>query len=51
VFQALVDPPDDGNNLSFDGGDERTNGSDDNTVVNVHPRNSGPPVLLKEVEY
>jgi hypothetical protein len=23
AFQALVDPPHDGNNLSFDGGDER----------------------------
>jgi uncharacterized protein (DUF983 family) len=35
VFQALVDPPYDGNNLSFDGGDERTAGSDDNTIVIV----------------
>jgi hypothetical protein len=43
AFQALVDPPHDGNNLSFDGGDERTDGSDDNTVVNARPRDSGPP--------
>jgi hypothetical protein len=43
VYQALVDPPYDGNNLSFDAGDERTDGDDDNTVVNVHPRDSGPP--------
>jgi hypothetical protein len=38
-----VDPPHDGNNLSFDGGDERTDGSDDNTVVIANPRDSGPP--------
>jgi methyl-accepting chemotaxis protein len=53
AFQALVDPPHDGNNLSCDGGDERTDGSDDNTIVNVCPRDSGmlasqelPHVLL-----
>jgi alanyl-tRNA synthetase len=38
-----VDPPNDGNNPSFDGGDERSDGSDDNTVVNAPPRTSGPP--------
>jgi hypothetical protein len=43
MFQALVDPPHDGNNLSFDGGDGRTAGSDDNTIVNACPRNSGSP--------
>jgi hypothetical protein len=32
-----VDPPHDGNHLSFDGGDERTDGSDDNTIVNMYP--------------
>jgi ElaB/YqjD/DUF883 family membrane-anchored ribosome-binding protein len=37
TFQALVDPPHDGNNLSFDRGDERTDGSDNNTIVNVYP--------------
>jgi hypothetical protein len=42
-FQALVDPPNDGNNLSFDGGDENTDGSDDNTVVTMPPHDSGPP--------
>jgi hypothetical protein len=30
-----VDPPNDGNHLSFDGGDGKTNGSDDNSVVNI----------------
>jgi hypothetical protein len=44
AFQALVDPPNDGNNLSLDGGDKRTDGSDDNTVVIANPRDSGPPV-------
>jgi hypothetical protein len=43
AFQALVDPPNDGKNLSFDGGDERTDGSDDNTVVNAFPCISGLP--------
>jgi hypothetical protein len=35
AFQALVDPPNDGNNLSLDGGDGPTDGSDNNTVVNM----------------
>jgi hypothetical protein len=43
AFQALVDRLNDGNNLSFNGGDENTDGSDDNTVVTVPPRDSGPP--------
>jgi hypothetical protein len=43
AFQALVDPPHDGNNLSFDGGDENTDGSDDNTIVTAPPRDSEPP--------
>jgi hypothetical protein len=30
-----VDPPNDGNNLSFDGGDGKTNGSDNNTIGNT----------------
>jgi hypothetical protein len=34
AFQALVDPPHDGNSLSFAGGDARTDRSDGNTVVN-----------------
>jgi hypothetical protein len=41
-----VDPPHDGNDLSLDGGDERTKGSDDNTIVNARPRDSGPPASL-----
>jgi hypothetical protein len=43
AFQALVDPLNDGNNLSFDGGDGNTDRSDDNAVVNVPPHDSGPP--------
>jgi hypothetical protein len=43
AFQALVDPPHDGNNISLDGGDESTNGSDGNTVVNEPPHNPGLP--------
>jgi regulator of replication initiation timing len=38
-----VNPPNDRNNLSFDGGDERSDGSDDNTVVIANPRDSEPP--------
>jgi regulator of replication initiation timing len=38
-----VDPPHDGKSLSFDGGDERTDGYDSNTVVNVNPRDSRLP--------
>jgi outer membrane murein-binding lipoprotein Lpp len=45
AFQALVVPPSNGNNLSFDGGDENTDGSDDNTVVTAPPRDSGLPAL------
>jgi hypothetical protein len=37
AFRALVDPPHDGNHLCFHGGDETTDGSDDNTIVNVYP--------------
>jgi hypothetical protein len=43
AFQSLVDPPNDRNNLSFDGGDEKTDGSDDNTVVIMNLHNSGLP--------
>jgi hypothetical protein len=43
AFQALVDPPDDGNNFSVDGGDERADGSDDKTIVITNPRESGAP--------
>jgi hypothetical protein len=43
AFQALLDPPNDGNNLSLDGGDDNTDGSDDNNVVTAPPRDSGPP--------
>jgi hypothetical protein len=38
AFQALVDPPNDGNNLSLDRGDGPTDGSDNNTDVNVSQR-------------
>jgi hypothetical protein len=53
AFQALVDPPNDGNDLSFDGGDGKTDGSDDNGVVIANPRDSGPPAsqqLQKDME-
>jgi hypothetical protein len=42
TFQGIVDPPNDGNNLSFDGGDGKTDGSDNNTSVNAPPRDSRP---------
>jgi hypothetical protein len=38
-----MDPPNDGNNLSLDGGDGITDGSDDNTVVTMPLHNSGLP--------
>jgi hypothetical protein len=41
AFQALVDTPNDGNNLSLNGEDEPTDGSDNNTVVNASQRLSG----------
>jgi hypothetical protein len=41
--EVLVDPAHNGNNLSFDGGDERTDASNDNTVVNTCLCHSGPP--------
>jgi hypothetical protein len=37
VFQALVDPPNNRNNVSFDRGDERIDGYDNNTIVNTLP--------------
>jgi hypothetical protein len=37
-----VNPPHDGKNISFNGGDERMDGSNDNTIVNVSPCESGP---------
>jgi hypothetical protein len=43
ALQALVDPPNDGIHFSFDGGDDRTDGSDDNTVVIANPCDSGLP--------
>jgi hypothetical protein len=46
TFQALVDPPHNGNNLPFDGGDKRTNGSNDNTIVNMYPGNSRADLAL-----
>jgi transcription elongation GreA/GreB family factor len=48
-----VEPAHDGNSLSFDGGDERIDGSDDNTVVIMNPRNSGPPASqqLPHIQY
>jgi hypothetical protein len=39
-----VDPPNDEHYCSLDGGDERTDRNDDNTIVIVNPRDSGPPV-------
>jgi hypothetical protein len=53
AFQALVDPPHDGIHFSFDGGDDRPDGSDENTAVIVNPRDSGPPAsqqLQKDIE-
>jgi hypothetical protein len=35
------DTPHDGKSLSFDAGDERTEGYDNTTVVNANPRDSG----------
>jgi hypothetical protein len=52
TFQALVDPPDDGNDHSFHGGDGITNGSGDNTIVAMNACDSGlpaPPQLHKDV--
>jgi hypothetical protein len=43
TFQALVDPPHDRNNLSLDAGDDRTDGSNDNTIVNIPPHDSSLP--------
>jgi hypothetical protein len=43
MYQALVDPPHAGNNLSIDGGDERTGGNDDDTVVIMNLCDSGLP--------
>jgi hypothetical protein len=53
AFQALVDPPNEGIHFSFHGGDDRTDGSGDNTVVIANPRDSGPPAspqLQKDME-
>jgi hypothetical protein len=38
-----VDLPEDGSNPTFDGRDGKVDGTDDNTVVIVNPRDSGPP--------
>jgi hypothetical protein len=43
AYQGLVDPPHHGKSLSSDGGDERTDRYDNNTIVNANPRDSGPP--------
>jgi hypothetical protein len=43
AFQALVDLPKDGSDSTFDGRDGIVDGTDDNTVVIVNPRDSGPP--------
>jgi hypothetical protein len=52
AFQALVDPPNDGNHLSFDGGDGPTDGSDNKTVVNasqcVSAATASPEQLLDD---
>jgi hypothetical protein len=50
AFQALVDPPHDGNNLSIDGGDGKADRSDDNTVVIANPRDSGMPALPDSIQ-
>jgi hypothetical protein len=44
AFQAPLDPSHDGNNLFFDVGDERANGSDDNAIINAHLCDSGQAV-------
>jgi hypothetical protein len=38
AFQALVDPPNDGNNLSLDGGDGKGDGTDERSAVNMPQR-------------
>jgi flagellar hook-basal body complex protein FliE len=40
AFQALVNPPNDGNNLSIDGGDRKVDATDDNNAVNASQRTS-----------
>jgi regulator of replication initiation timing len=45
-----VDPPHDGNNLSFDRGDGKTDRNDDNTVVIANPRDSRPPASLDPLQ-
>jgi hypothetical protein len=35
TFQAVVDPPNDGNNLSIDGGDGKVDATDDTSAVNA----------------
>jgi hypothetical protein len=46
TFQALVDPLNNGNNLSFDGGDENTDGSDENTMVIMNPHDSDTTYMI-----
>jgi regulator of replication initiation timing len=38
AFQALVDPPNDGNDLSLDGGDGKVDGTDERSAVNAPQR-------------
>jgi regulator of replication initiation timing len=38
AFQALVDPPNDGNNLSLDGGDGKVDGTDERSAANMPQR-------------
>jgi hypothetical protein len=47
IFQALVDPLNDGNNISFDGGDGKPNASNNSTIGNVPPHDSGLPASLE----
>jgi hypothetical protein len=47
---SFVDPPHDANNLSFDGGDGKPEGSDENTDVNACFRDSGAPASQQHFE-
>jgi hypothetical protein len=40
---SSCDPPHDGNNLSFNRGDKRTTGSNNNTIVNTYLYDSRLP--------
>jgi hypothetical protein len=46
AFQALVDPPNDGNNLSFDGRDGKVDVTDGKSAVNALQRISAALIYL-----